>query len=76
MKTGGTSTGQEISLVRIVRRRSEAESVRLSHSPLWSSPSPVPTNQLEMEVEAGRDHMAVVVEAFIFDVLVSRFNVL
>ncbi len=39
-------------------------------------PSPVPTNQLEMEVEAGRDHMAVVVEAFIFDVLVSRFNVL
>ena len=34
----------------------------------------VPTNRLEMEVEAGCDHMAVVVEAFISDVLVSRFN--
>ena len=28
-----------------------------------------------MEVEAGRNHMAVVVEAFILDVLISRFNV-
>ncbi len=46
-------------------------------SPLFSPcPSPVPTHQLEVEVEAGRDHMAVVVEAFISDVLVSRFNVL
>ena len=38
--------------------------------------SSVPTNRLEMEVEAGRDHMAVVVETFIFDVLVSRINAL
>ncbi len=75
MKTGGTSTGQEISLVGIVRRRLAAESVRLSLSPFLSSPSAVPTNQLEMEVEAGRDHVAVVVETFISDVLVSRFNV-
>ena len=38
------------------------------------SPSLIPTNRLEMEVEAGRNHMAVVVEVFILDVLVSRFN--
>lgn len=60
----------------IVRRRPAAEWVRYCLSGLFGPcPSPVPTNRLEMEVEAGRNHMAVVVEVFIFDILVSRFNV-
>ena len=65
----------DLRYVGTVRRRPAAESVRYYFSGLyWSLLTPVPTYRLEMEVEAGRDHMAVVVEAFIFDVLVSRFN--
>ena len=58
----------------IVRRRSAADSVNVSTRLFGHCPSPAPTNRLEMEVEADRNHMAVVVEAFIFDVLVSRIN--
>ena len=58
----------------IVRRRSAADSVHVSTRLFGHCPSPAPTNRLEMEVEAGRNHMAVVVEAFIFDVLVSRID--
>jgi hypothetical protein len=77
MKTGGTYyRPRDLANGHRFRRRPAAESVRGCLSRLFGPcPSPVPTSQLEMEVEAGRDHMAVVVEAFISDVLVSRFNV-